>query len=280
MLVALVDPTEVGVVDISAGPVEAVDAIARIFGGLKSGILDPGMGFGVAVGEADRARIAVKNGEWVHPAWRRLHIDDPRPSIEISGVGLFDEYHRFGGRGDFRHFFEWNDAPTAAIHPVRFRIAVVGPTGTWGQPLRSEVARAVIGIRVVGVFVNETIFQAGLHRALSLFPRESTEVGNGRSGFIHGSPPKASGGIPIPVDHFVLVIVRVHHEREGDLFLVVQTRGSGGAEFGAVQCGKQHARQDRDNGDHDKQLDERKSVPPPQLALFNFSHADKVVVRS
>jgi hypothetical protein len=59
--------------------------------------------------------------------------------------------------------------------------------------------------------------------------------------------------------HSVAIITRPDAECEAGLFQIVGASNALGFGFGFGQGREEHSRQDRDNRDHDEQLDERKS---------------------
>ena len=69
-------------------------------------------------------------------------------------------------------------------------------------------------------------------------------------------PGPGAGRVAMLVDH-LLVVVRVHEEGQPHLLQVARALDLAGLGTGLLQCGQQHGRQDRDDGDHHKQFDER-----------------------
>src|SRR5258705_5280862 len=61
----------------------------------------------------------------------------------------------------------------------------------------------------------------------------------------------------------VVVIVREAQERQPDLLEVAQALGTPGLSAGALNGGQQQRGKDRDDGDNDQQLDQRKSPSRP-----------------
>ena len=57
-----------------------------------------------------------------------------------------------------------------------------------------------------------------------------------------------------------LEIAQIHLEGQSAVAKVVEAKGLFALFFGSGQGGEEHAREDRDNGDHDQQLDQREGA--------------------
>ena len=134
------------------------------------------------------------------------------------------------------------------------------PEGFLGTALLHVVLRAdqdlgvlVVGVQLsglghVGLRLDDLTNEDGVHAdrrlpEIPLLGHRTNEPG------VHAHAPTGSGQV-------LRVVGRIHHGREKDLLLVVQIDGQLRAFLGLAQGGKQHAREDRDDGDDDKQFDE------------------------
>jgi hypothetical protein len=71
----------------------------------------------------------------------------------------------------------------------------------------------------------------------------------------------------------VIVVGRIHHPAEGQLFGVVDALDALGAGFSAAQSRQQHGGQDGDNRDHYQQLDQRECRAMPGKTFPPAAHS-------
>jgi hypothetical protein len=70
----------------------------------------------------------------------------------------------------------------------------------------------------------------------------------------------------------VFVIVRIHHASHADLFEIAETLRGERLALAARDGGHEHSSEDRDDGDHDQQFDQSKTVSlRKNLELHNFT---------
>ena len=74
------------------------------------------------------------------------------------------------------------------------------------------------------------------------------------------------GSVDVPEG--LAVVIRIHEHGGPHLAEVAYALGRFGPILGRTQCREQHRRQNRDDGDHDKQFDQCEPPGPPTPAVF------------
>src|SRR5438132_14207514 len=130
VLVALINPNEVPVPAVAAGPVEAINTSNRLPRGVERRALQPPVAFGVPVSKRNRAGLAVENSERVHPTFTWLDVDDSGAQVAPPRDGLFQKHQRICGRFDVAQFqvpwlrsaFIFRSFPLLAVHAISLAI--------------------------------------------------------------------------------------------------------------------------------------------------------------
>ena len=243
-------------------------------------------GIRVAIGKTKRTVIAMRNSKWIHPAGR--DVDHPGAQVFIPRILFLNHHHGHGRLTNFSHLCEIRlgatrrsrTLPATTIHGICLGITDPCPKVYVTPLLGTLIPGAVVHTRAGAIRPQRTNLQSGngtFHFPLSPpGSRGVTPIRSQRTNpkaapthatcyIIRPSPRGTGNNIPPQVGRTgnrgtFLVVIGKHHESQAQLFLVVQTVGTQCLALGQGQGRQQKGRQNRYNGDHHQQFDQRKSL--------------------